>query len=776
MNNNDLIQKLFEYQYEFAKFNIVSKFLFHFNNAYKYSQQLVLEHFNLSLDEFVHNLEESIKGLKAEKISTNIDSNHFPKIGVKDEYHHFTDFGFARLYYCIPDSPLWDKKSSSFIINFHINYLQKVQNTDMTLDDSFRFLIHFLEIIHTLEKTIGISNIENMDTLNNYPVNILEYIENGYIKGLHVENTKGKKNIFVISYSSEPSMQPRILEISSTIVVKSKNYLESVKNQIAAFQKFLQHNLERKPRKQNKSINVTEEYQTKHGVTGLIVTEENSDDVEKEIDNDEEKNEHKANKKISIRSTSDKKDLTTKKQQNRRLSAKSMAIAKSKMQLISLYNYPTISEISLVLKGILSTNNEKNEEQYFKLIFLLAIVLGLTPKKVMQILKEDIQDTITRTIPQSLHAKFKDFDETIGIKTQKYIIYKIPKMVKELLTVAKETHYEYTEEKFTDTLQKYLKSHNVHFSIKSQKLWDTFFIHQSIFYKMPNVQSILATGNLDQNSSPLVAYTQISQNLSQHSIFLEQYLNILDIDNDGEKTEISNMEIMPSDIPAGSLKLIQHDCFGEILQNLATLAKNEIDSIKKFNLYSLYVRYSLAMLIGTRDFNKSVNLSRVSLKYKTIHIEEKGKHENDGHRIIPLCESAKQLIEDYIDVLKEFNINEKNICFLIQNGTSINITNANTKLIQKKMFFDEKYAILKKLHSVPLNVGRHTIATISSDLKISKDNIMAFMGHNVSGGEFLGTLSAINAYKYETEFRLFLEEIAMIFNINKNIKIEIGIF
>jgi hypothetical protein len=236
------------------------------------------------------------------------------------------------------------------------------------------------------------------------------------------------------------------------------------------------------------------------------------------------------------------------------------------------------------------------------------------------------------------------------------------------------------------------------------------------------------------------------------------------------------MEIMPSNIPAGSLKLIQHDCFGEILQNIALLAKNEIDSIKKFNLYSLYVRYSLAILIGTRDFNKSVNLSRVSLKYKTIHIEEKGKHENDGHRIIPLCESAKQLIEDYIDVLEEFNINEKNICFLNQNGTSINITNANTKLIQKKMFFDEKYAILKKLHSVPLNVGRHTIATISSDLKISKDNIMAFMGHNVSGGEFLGILSLINASSYKTEFRLFLEEIAMIFNIDKNIKIEIGIF
>jgi len=770
-NERDLIQKLFKYEYQFAIVNIISKFLFHFENSYENTQHLVLEYVKQEREVFIHVLKMSIKGLEVDKVTTNIDSTRFPKKNNPDVYHHFTEFELVRFYYSIPEFDTCDKRTSSFIINFHINYLKKAQLAEMNLDDTFRFLIHFVEIIFELEKCTHIIDLANNDIIEDYPFDILEYIENGIIQGLNKDNsTTSGKNIIKILYNQLE------IDIQSSIVIKSTNYLESIKSTIPIFKKFLLHHIERKKKQVKKFIDVTKHYEKEHEINSVIVTEESSKEYENEISNYEEKLEHKSNKKIKIRCAGVKKDHSTRKQQKRHLEAKSLAIAKSKMELRSLYSYPTISEISIVLKDILKSKSENSKEQYYKLVFLLAIVLGLTPKDVLNLLKGDIKYTIERTLPSSLHARFDNFNDTVGIKTSKIVSYQIPLTIQTILLSTKVMQFNFDENDFLSIMKDYLENQNIHFSIQSKKIWDTFFVHQSIFHKTPNTQSILATGNLDQNASPLVAYTQTTQNLKQHSLFLEEYLTILDINDKNQLDESLNLEIIDEDENVGSLKLIKHDSFGNMLNALFQLAKYEDDEIKKFNLYSIYIRYALAMLIGTRDFKKSVDLSRVCFKYKIIHIQEKAKHENDGHRVIPLCETAVQLIVDYLNVLQKFDIFEKNICLITETNKILEVTNANIKQIQKKMFVEEKYAILNILKSIPLNVGRHTMVTLANDLKIAKDDILAFMGHNVSGSEFLGELSFINGLRYEKEFRLFLEEIAMIFSINKNIKVEVGLY
>jgi len=778
-SNMPILENLFKYHYIFANTNIIKSFLYHFSNAYTHTQKYFIDNLRDFDNNILKTLEDLIREKEYEQVFSNIDSKHFPKHPKENETNfisetnnkknnnHFTNYSLARFYYYIPHSNSYSKQLSSFIIDFHYNFLTKAYLEDINFDDMFRILIHFVELILEIENN---SNFIKKKNAYNYPLNYIEDIKSKTIQGK--KQTKNNLKEFIITVNEMEMI------VSSYITIKSNNYLDSLATKIDSFEKFITLDLKRKASKKSSKEDVSKEFREQHEVNDIIVTLADTENFKNKLKNDEEVQEHEAAKKIRIRTKATSKKETRKKQ-SRKLQAKSIAIAKSKMQLTSLYSYPSISELSLFFKEISCTLNENTINQYYKNIFLLTMIIGLKPEQTIALLHNDISNIIYKNISDKMHARFDNFNKNIGIETTNEVFYTIPEVIKELLIYIKSYKYDFNNDKFEKTIKDFIKLQNTHISINSQKIWETFFIHQNIFLRSPNTQSIFATENYDQNASPLLNYTQVPQNLIQHSNFLEEYLDILNINNtlknffktSTSKNFIENISLHT----AGSKKLLKQESFINLMKTIQELAKSEKNKIRKFNLYSLYVRYALAILVGTRDFNKSVNLTRTSFKYETIHYHEKAKHENDGHRIIPLCSTALLIIQDYFEILQKVGIDEKRICFLTDENTQLGITLSNISKIRKDMFIGEIYQFMDNLKSVPLNLGRHTIVTLCSDTLVSKDSILAFMGHNVAGGEQLGELSLINSSQYKTDFKNILEEISIMFEINKDIASVVGI-
>ncbi len=780
-----MIKKLFLYDQSFALHNIVSNFLFVFDNSYLRDQLQIIEYLhghNKSIEQFEdkkkkfrNDLTEIIDKNKFVEVSKQISSSHFSN---KKE---FTDYELARLYFYLP---LFDTKLSkivcSFILSVHLTILKILKDKnqyEINLSNALRFFVHFIEIIHTFEK-LKIKEIIN-DT--RYPLNVLELLANKKIYGIETKNKE--KFSFTIGINEENH-----IGIKSLLKVNVNNLLESSFDEIKTFENLANYTPKKRSFTQKKYTDTTKE-NAKHleetSSHGVSTSQYIIPDEDLPI-NDEEKAEQKISQAEFFREKSSNKERTTKKQQHKQIKSKSAAIAKSKLMLPSLYRYPTVFQLSNLLSQLIISVklNRKyqiqDDEDFYKIYFLTGIILGISTQDIEELLKHSDYSLIERKLNKKLFANYEQFNDSIGIKTQEFVNYKVPMSIELFLNCLKTYNKEISFERFRDVIEKYVKGIDRNFTINFNHIWNTMLVHQKIFDKSINTQSLLATNNIDQNNSPIIKYTLTSSNLAKHSHFLKSYLNKLEI-NDLILKKFTRTKVnRNSDYDefeeeyVGSRKLIHTSDLTNFFNQMKQAAKNEKNKLKKFNLYSLYVRFALSLLCGTRDFEKSVNLSKVSLLYKIYHIQEKGHYENTGHRVVPLCNSAATIIEKYFAVLKEYEIDAKRIVFLDKKQKIYDVTLSNIRMIYNDFFLNEHDEIFNKIESIALNVGRHTIVTLASDASLDKDKILAFMGHSINGSESLGILSMLDSNSYSILFRNLLEDISKIYFISE-ISHDIGI-
>jgi len=112
---------------------------------------------------------------------------------------------------------------------------------------------------------------------------------------------------------------------------------------------------------------------------------------------------------------------------------------------------------------------------------------------------------------------------------------------------------------------------------------------------------------------------------------------------------------------AGTKKIIKKEAFSKFLNQIEKILKKErrLDKYTRFNLYSIYVRFLLSLLLGTRDFKQSVDLNRISWTLDVLMIKEKGRYKNSGYREVPLTPLIKQIIQNYLEVLTKLGIDSK---------------------------------------------------------------------------------------------------------------------
>lgn len=751
---------ILNYPQTFSRNIIEGTFKRVFQKAGSYYQDIFLDTYDIAKDDFEEYLEKIIIPQNNSKIFKTVSTGYLK--GNK----HFDNYVIAYLYYKITNNYHLTQSVSNAIIQFHTQYkISHDKDEDIDISNLVRYFVHIVEIIqvyHTIEK----KEISVKDAIG--------AIEAKEIVVEHSEDESSFKFIY----------EKQIYSVNSNIVVKNLN-LTGLKT---VFLNYYIQGIKKKRVKSNieyEEIN-TSKNNKKYTEDKIFTTKakKNQDPISKE-DRIEENNSLKENIQVKIGN----KNFKTK--QKKRILAISASIAKNKLLLPSLYTIPSIGVLSKFLQHLLSDTDTKirkyrtkkiltdEEKEFYTGIFIIAIVMGIKPKQVITLFfsrKKYTNDKniVTLELDKKLYAEFIQFDEQTGVKTEMKVQYKIPFELIHYIEYLRKLSVIFDDKSYKEHLRVCNKGFEQELKISHSKIYNSAIVHKQLIQHTINSEILLATQNIDQNTTPRIAYTATSSRLSAYSSWLTEYLDVLDIKESLQKIVFGKVvNFKPTVIKtdtyplAGTKKIVEKDAFISFLNQIENILKKErrLDRYTRFNLYSIYVRFSLSLLLGTRDFKKSVDFDRISWSLSILIIKEKGKYKNSGYREIPLTPLAKQIIKNYLEILKNLNISKQAVVLYDKNKV-IPATLTNIKKVFKSFRFSQKYKQLsEQFDSIPLNFGRHVITTITTSMDVTIDDLNAFMGHGINGGEVLGIYSFHDIGAYRKKFTKIIEELEKSYNI-----------
>jgi len=777
---------IFHYPQDFSRDIIESTFKKVFQKAGHYYKNKFLDTYEISKDDFEKYLKTITIFQDNPEISKNVSMTH-----LKGD-RHFDSYFIAYLYYKLTNSYPLIQSTANAILQFHIQYKILYDQEDSDISSLVRYFVHIVEIaqVYYLSSKyfIEIKNFKFTSnpkqlTLLDFENYRMEYSKKSSCKEISITDIIDAietKEIILKSAKNDCSFS--FMYENQLYCVKSNITVKNLK--LTGFKTvFLNYYNKARKRKQIKKSSEYEEKDTtdqnkKYVNIDFFTTKakKNQDPISKE-ERSEEDNQLKESMQVKL----GKKNVKSK--QKKRIQAISAAIAKNKLLLPSLYTIPSIGILSKFLQYLLSEDTDV-EREFYKGIFVLAIVMGIKPEQVNRRFfttkKEYTNDnnTVKLKLNTALFAKFEQFDEKTGVKTQMEIEYKIPFELIHYMQYLRKLSIQFNDKAYKQTISEcnkhFKQKKHYELKIRHSKIYNSTIVHKQLIYNTVNTEILLATENIDQNTTPRIAYTATSSNLSEYSSWLLEYVELL-----GIKAKIQNKvfgqvlnnfqpTIINTKYPlAGSKKIVEQGAFVSFLNQIEAILKKErrLDRYTRFNLYSIYVRFSLSLLLGTRDFKQSVDFDRISWSLNILIIKEKGKYKNSGYREIPLTPLGKQIIKKYLEVLNKLNINNQAVV-LYDSNKVIPATIANIKKVFSSFPFSQKYTQLsEQFDTIPLNFGRHLITTIATNANITQDDLNAFMGHGINGGEVLGIYSFHDIGAYRKKFTEFLSEIEKVYKI-----------
>ncbi len=770
---------LFEYENQTHAQDLIA---FNFKSIFLSAEESTRDVFLKSIQQNQNDLIEYLDGL-------NKGAVEFEPVlkQVREKYmvgkKQFEDFPIATLYYKLPMDERLSDASATEVLEFHIKYLKQKQHLKThEMSATIRHFVHMIEILEYMRK----NKIRIERFVKNDFKNLLLCIENDHVivkkSQQHTKdsNTSENEDDQDTAYESaaDKKKEPEVKEDNESyyvLIVDGVSYHLSshftlknidLKRDIKALKSFYGFNKKSyqpsadhiDTSAENHEYCTGESYTT--SVKKMPVAQEAEEEVEEGITR---------RQRVQV-STGTKKN--TKILQNKKILAISAAIAKNKLQLPSLYTLPSIGFLSEFCQFLIG-RMKRDEDQYYCGLFIISLVMGIKPDQCAKLFfgtQKFVSDnnTVELQISDEYFAKYDRFDEKVGIITTDAISYKIPFELIHLIQKLYEMKVPYEEEEFRKVIRTKKKDFHKKLHINFQKIWHCSMVHKKIIYKNINTEIMLATKNIDKNASPIIYYTAASSRMEEYSNWLIEYMELLGIKAHLQKhifgKAFSNERVINSSDETtivGSRKLVQQEVFIKFLQNIEMLLKERrLDKYARFNIYSIHVRYTLSLLLGTRDFGKSVDLGRISWKHNVIIIQEKGKEKNSGYRCIPLSELAKTSIRNYLDTLEKFGITTKSVV-LFDGKNTVSLTLSTMKKAFRRFGFFKKHTELYEMFDlIPLNLGRHLITSMATEAGIRQDDMNAFMGHAVNGGELLGRFSMHDTQKYRSVFSVILNEIA----------------
>jgi len=474
-------------------------------------------------------------------------------------------------------------------------------------------------------------------------------------------------------------------------------------------------------------------------------------------------------------------DLYKQRKRNKAFSSK---ITKRALLLSSSYDIPSLDILKVFLNKQFSINGDEftSRNILYDGIFLLDLILGIGYKKIIDLLtnKKEIKlntkiNTITLKINKKLFGQYSN--KILYCENQDKIIYTIPSRVTLLIERLqqevessdsiniKELVKETEADKYFSYIKDKIKAFDKKIHFDPKHLWRLIYSYIKA-NKKEDMSSMFCVGRYQQNDTPRLAYSSTPQKSQVHSKYMEELYIMLDYHNIlgrflalEENKYIKYFEFDKVGILSGSKLAVKKDTainFFNSIKRLIYFSNNNTSDVF-FNLVSIYTRYALSLLLGTRNYTMSVSLERYSSFTSTLVITEKGTTLLNGLRIIPLCQKAKKIIQDYKSLCKSYGIKGDNVYLCIDNKFEIYKQNRAKEICINANLSEE---IIEFVGHVPLNTGRHVITQQSIMQNFNMHYLETLMGHYISGGEQFGKYSTLNIPNYIENTQLFLEDIA----------------
>lgn len=694
---------------------------------------------------------------------------------------------------------------SAIALKFHYNYLKYKNDEKNNIhakeqSDEFyeRILIALTRVIEILAK------------FANYKENSMQHIHNVYFK-----NMQDLDEIFFEIISNESSLEHLYFSIkedkSVSNYISYDNYREGINIQIESSRK-LKKGSSKISMNDNKNIidylkdgyndykkllglefKTSEhkkegKYNVRHGI--LQYTEE--DDLLNSIwsvnqnSNQEFAKEdtfdaiNKQKKKSRYITKENIKEIPTLGKQRERNKAFSANITKRTLLLESNYEIPPLEIFKEFIKEF--SNNDNNIKFIYDSIFLIDSVLGMGYTQIIELFLKSKKNIIIRgdmlivAVNKKLFARYK---HSYIHNNSNIIYYYIPKRFKLLIEKASnllvelnidDMNNEDQAKNYFDYINDKKKSFKYTINFNAKHMWKliTNFV-KSLEYE--DMTAIFCIGRYQQNDAPRLAYNSTPKESMKHSKVIEEFYMLLGVhDILGKLLELEDSIYEKSfkfnkiDEFTGSSQAVKKDIAIEFFHRMKQLIKNYKNTKTDFyfNLISIYTRYALSILLGTRDYTDSVRLDRCSLLTSTLIITEKSNTLLSGIRIIPLCKKAKEVIENYRKICKDYDINANNIYLIV--NKSINVyKKEDAALFCKENNLDN--FLCDFVESVPLNTGRHVIVREAFYSNFKLHYLESLLGHYISGGEQHGIYSNMNSKNYIISTQSFLETISYEYNI-----------
>ena len=443
---------------------------------------------------------------------------------------------------------------------------------------------------------------------------------------------------------------------------------------------------------------------------------------------------------------------------------------------------------TIQLDASIFAKNSKNITQYTRILKGTQQIKTHLPRNIIRLLHHldhQIIDNLTKSplVHKEINRVFKAFEiEKVsnfhykGISTFKfkksieaYLAENIATAPHEIINKLSELsfldyYFEDMGQQFHNFIKKRVSDYPKRIILHPNKLPD---IHQRYLDEQHNESSTERLFFLQVNKSQQVkmCYTAmpsiyaLQKNwymMLQKYLKIDQRLNMLlecQDETDPENKSMNNVVGSPFYILPGKSKNFFLSLLNAI--NIPGLDDPTRDSIKM-----IYIRYAFSFLFGTRDFHHSCDLYEYSRTYSIITIHEKAKDARSSKRIIPVCNTAKKLIEVFFEIKDKYD-SPHYTPFLIskqENSTlfeTITQKNLLAWLHEKELNIDTSF-----IKYIPQNYGRHVIKSSKLSSNIKDENIDAFLNHHSAGTEDQGKFSTFSNKKYMDEMKIFLESIA----------------
>ena len=516
-------------------------------------------------------------------------------------------------------------------------------------------------------------------------------------------------------------------------------------------------------------------------------------------------------------SVEESKDIGNRFMQYKKNISFSASITKSKLLLKTEYKIPEVNHLKEFIHYI-SSNNEANFneiEDFSKGIFILSIVFGFTVDDAISFLYNENKNIkrlqngrISVAIDSELFAKYRvnpllqKRSFTINYVLQDYMHRLINKLINHIFLFSNLAYYfknmkwerlskvplirisnniraivsknridnfSKFKEDYLSSMKKLINEFDKEINIDFKNMWKITLSFSKLFFKDDTI-AMLSIAKYQKNDTAKLSYSSTEKFSQKHSLLLESICNALDIPN--AISRLLNIEYKiynhtfssVEPIFLGSHKAVYYKDSKKFFESLYELIFKEDDKTKKFNLVSIYIRYSMSILCATRDFKNSSTIKNISFFMHTQMITEKSESKLNGIRIIPLCETIERIIKYYNQICNDHGIyldcislydNDKLVKFDKKIAFKIIASITNDKFINDFI----KY--------VPLNTGRHIINQYKIEKKLNSIYIETFLGHYISGAEQLGIYSPLHIPGYIHYIRENMQNIANLFGIRE---------